>query len=157
MKKKLLIAIAVMAVVVLVGLAGCSLVSGNSSDNAANNSNSTNNVTTYTDVSKTELEDALTRYREIAENLSTRVADLEELVRQSIVTSRSNIGGYATIYVNSVLNLTCSEPNNANVSSSGGTGFIITEDGYVLTNNHVVAYELSDTRNFGHARRKKSK
>ena len=109
MKKKLLIAIAVMAVVVLVGLAGCSLVSGNSSDNAANNSNSTNNVTTYTDVTQSQLESDLTKYREIAENLSTRVADLEELVRQSIVTSRSNIGGYAVTYVDCVMSLQCTD------------------------------------------------
>ncbi len=142
MKKKLLIAIALLAIITLVGLAGCSLLTGNSADTAANNS--TKNVTTYTDVSQSELESALTRYREIAENLSTRVTELEELVRQSIMTSKSNIGGYATVYVNSVLNLTCSEPGNGNVSSSGGTGFIITEDGYVLTNNHVVAYELSE-------------
>lgn len=142
MKKKLLIAIALLAIITLVGLAGCSLLTGNSADTAANNS--TKNVTTYTDVSQSELESTLTRYREIAENLSTRVTELEELVRQSIVTSKSNIGGYATVYVNSVLNLTCSEPGNGNVSSSGGTGFIITEDGYVLTNNHVVAYELSE-------------
>ena len=142
MKKKFLIAIAVLAIITLVGLAGCSLLSGNSSDTAANNS--TKNVTTYTDVSQSELESALTRYREIAENLSTRVSELEELVRNSIVTSQSNIGGYATVYVDSVLNLTCSEPSNSGVSSSGGTGFIITEDGYVLTNNHVVAYELSE-------------
>ena len=149
MKKKLLIAVAVLVIVALVGLAGCSLVSGNSTDNAANNSTGTN-IVTYENVSQTELESALTRYREIAENLSTRVADLEELVRQSIVTSQTNIGGYAVTYVDCVMSLQCTDERyvvNATTNAKlgcQGTGFVITEDGYVITNNHVVVYENTE-------------
>ena len=144
MKKKILIIISVLVLVALVGLAGCGLI-GNSTDNLANSSGTTTkNVTTYTDVSKEELESALTKYREIAENLSTRVTDLEKLVQESVVTSNSNIGAYATVYVNSVLNITCNETTKSNVSGCQGTGFIISEDGYVLTNNHVVSYEVQE-------------
>ena len=146
MKKKLLIAVAVMVVLTLVCMAGCSLFNGTSADTAANNSTGTN-VTTYTDVSKTDLEEALTKYREIAENLSTRVSELEELVRQSIVTSKSNIGAYAVTYVDCVMSLQCTDERyivdattNAKLGCQG-TGFVITEDGYVITNNHVVIYE----------------
>lgn len=142
MKKKLLIAIALLAIITLVGLTGCSLFTGNSADTAANNS--TKNVTTYTDVSQSELESALTKYREVAENMAQRAADLEEAVQQSIVAAQTNIGGYASVYVNSVLNLVCKETTKSGVSGCQGTGFIITEDGFVITNNHVVSYEVQE-------------
>ena len=144
MKKKLLIAVALAAVVLLICLTGCGYIGGNSADNAANTNGGTTTVTTYNDVSKDDLETALTKYREIAENLSQRAATLEEAVQQSIVAAQTNIGGYATVYVNSVMNITCTEPSKSNVSGCQGTGFIITENGYVITNNHVVSYEVQE-------------
>lgn len=143
MKKKILIVIAVLVMLVVVCMTGCSLVGGNSTDSLANSS-SGNTVTTYTDVSKSDLEKALTKYREVAENMAQRAADLEEAVQQSIVAAQTNIGGYATVYVNSVLNLTCKETTKSGVSGCQGTGFIITEDGFVITNNHVVSYEVQE-------------
>ncbi len=147
MKKKLLVLVALLSVLVLVSLAGCSLFSGSSTDNLANSGTSTTNVTTYTDVSKTELEDALTKYREIAETLSTRVTNLEEVVRQTISSAKTNIGAYAVTYVDSVMNISCLE-SQYNLGCQG-TGFVITEDGYVITNNHVIYYEetVYDTEN----------
>ena len=129
-----------MAVLVLaLGLVGCSLF-GSTTDQAAN---STKTITTYNNVSQSELEENLTKYREIAESLSGRVSDLEEVVQQLISASQTNIGAYSSVYINSVLVLTCSEPNNPYVDGAGGTGFVISEDGYVLTNNHVVAYGVT--------------
>jgi len=157
MKKKFLITISVLLVLVLVGLAGCSLL-GSSTDDIANSatesSGTTNNVTTYTNVSKDDLEEALTKYREIAETLSERVTNLEEVVRQSVTASKANIGAYAVTYVDSVMSLQCVDERyvvdastNAKLSCQG-TGFVITEDGYVITNNHVVVYEKSEVIDF---------
>ena len=139
MKRKIIAAIALVLVVGLLCLTGCSLI-GNTTDNLANSTTGTSvNTTTYTDVSRTELEDALTKYREVAENLSQRVSDLEDAVRQAIGSTKANIGAYAVTYVDSVLNISCLE-TQYNIGCQG-TGFIITEDGYVITNNHVIYYE----------------
>ena len=143
MKKKFIVVIAILLVIVAVSMSGCTLFTGSSTDNLANSSG-TENVTTYTDVSKSELENALTKYREIAESMASRTAALEDTVRQSITAAQTNIGGYATVYVNSVLNLTCKETTKSGVSGCQGTGFIITEDGFVITNNHVVSYEVQE-------------
>lgn len=126
-----------MAVLVLaLGLVGCSLF-GSTTDQAAN---STKTITTYNNVSQSELEENLTKYREIAESLANRITALEETVRSAIVSSNANIGAYATVYADSVINISCSGGSSA----CQGTGFIITADGYVLTNNHVVAYETTE-------------
>ena len=98
----------------------------------------------YEEVFTEKFESTIAEYREINETLSNRVADLEDAVRQSIAAANANIGAYASVYVDSVLNITCSEPTNINVSGCQGTGFIITEDGYILTNNHVVSYETQE-------------
>ena len=149
MKRKLMIFIALLSVLVLIGLAGCSLLgSGSMADQIANSTNgntttTTQNVTTYTNVTQTELEEALTKYREIAETLSERVTKLEDAVRQSITASKSNIGAYAVSYVDSMINLSCLE-SQYNVGCQG-TGFVITEDGYLITNNHVVYYDTTIT------------
>ena len=143
MKKRLTLIIAIMAVLVLAfGLVGCSLL-GNTTDQTANGIKT---VTTYNNVSQSELEEALTKYREIAETLSDRVTSLEDAVRQSITTSKANIGAYAVTYVDSVMSLTCADERYISVSANStlgcqGTGFIITEDGYVITNNHVIYYD----------------
>ena len=144
MKKKSIIAIAILLVIMTAVLSACSLF-GNTTDSLANSTDGnktpeTKNITTYTDVSKTELEDALTKYREIAETLSTRISDLEEAVRQAVSSTKSNIGAYAVTYVDSVMSIACSESKYANLGCQG-TGFVITEDGYVITNNHVIYYE----------------
>ena len=144
MKKRILIVIAVLVVVTMLGLTGCSLLYGNSTDNLANSDKETKTIVTYTDVSEEMLESSLTEYREIAASLVDRIAALESTTRESIVSANANIGGYATLYVDSVLNITCEETTKSNVSGCQGTGFIITEDGYVLTNNHVVSYEVEE-------------
>ena len=127
--------------------AGCSWL-GNATDNLANSnggSSSGSNTTTYSDVTKADLESALTQYREIAETLSERVSDLEEAVRQSVITSQTNIGAYAVNYVDCVMSLLCEDDRYISASTNTvlgcqGTGFVITADGYVVTNNHVIAY-----------------
>lgn len=129
--------------------AGCSWL-GSATDNLANSnggSSSGSNTTTYSDVTKADLESALTQYREIAETLSERVSDLEEAVRQAVGTAKTNIGAYAVSYVESVMSISCLE-SQYNIGCQG-TGFIITEDGYVITNNHVIYYEetVYDTEN----------
>lgn len=144
MKRRLIIAIALLLVIATVALSACSLF-GSTTDTLANSTDEnktaeTKNVTTYTDVSKTELEEALTKYREIADTLSTRVNDLEEAVRQAVSSTKTNIGAYAVSYVDSVMSIACSESKYANLGCQG-TGFVITEDGYVITNNHVIYYE----------------
>ena len=73
MKKKFIVVIAILLVIVAVSMSGCTLFTGSSTDNLANSSG-TENVTTYTDVSKSELENALTKYREIAESMAERTA-----------------------------------------------------------------------------------
>jgi len=156
MKRKILIVIAAILIMATFAFAGCSLL-GNATNNLANSGGSdttgattggaTANVTNYTNVSKSDLEEALTKYREIAETLSERVSDLEEAVRQSISVSKANIGAYAVSYVDSVMSISCLE--SAYNLGCQGTGFIITADGYVITNNHVIYYEetVYDTEN----------
>ena len=146
MKKSIVIGIVALLILSIICFSGCGLIGGTSTDDLANSNGGTNTqtVTTYKDLTKEDLEKELTLYREMLESMSTRTADLEEATRQSIVAAKSNIGAYATIYVNSVVNITCNEPNNSSVSGCQGTGFIITEDGYLLTNNHVVSYETQE-------------
>ena len=143
MKKTFRILIAGLILAIAISLAGCSLF-GSNADSLANGgsvggSSGTKTTTTYTNVSKAELESALTQYREIAETLSARVDALEDAVRDAVGQSKANIGAYAVTYVDSVMNLSCVE-KEYNLGCQG-TGFIISEDGYVITNNHVVSYE----------------
>jgi len=155
MKKIILTMIAILLVLTTLAFAGCSLL-GNATNNLANSGGSdttgsstggsTNTVTNYTNVSKADLEEALTKYREIAETLSDRVSDLEEAVRQSVTASKENIGAYSVTYVDSVMSLLCTDeryisPSTQQAIGCQGTGFVITADGYVITNNHVVVYE----------------
>ena len=156
MKKKVILAVAAILIVTMFALAGCSLFE-NTTNSLANSAGSdttgsatggsTSTVTNYTNVSKSDLEEALTKYREIAETLSARVSDLEEAVRQSISVSKANIGAYAVNYVDCVMSISCLESQYQ--ISCQGTGFVITEDGYVITNNHVIYYEetVYDTEN----------
>ena len=150
MKKTIRILIVGLILAIAISLAGCSLIASNVdslANSGSNDSTTTQTVTTYNNVTKAELEKALTEYREIAETLSARADALSDAVRQSIVAANTNIGAYAVTYVDSVMNLTCME-TQYNVGCQG-TGFIISEDGYVITNNHVVYYEgtVYDTSN----------
>lgn len=154
MRKKIIIVIAALLVLTTLAFAGCSLFANttntlaNSGGSASSGSSSSGSgTTTYTNVTKSDLEEALTKYREIAETLSARVSDLEEAVRQSISVSKANIGAYAVNYVDSVMSISCVE--SAYNLGCQGTGFIITADGYVITNNHVIYYEetVYDTEN----------
>ena len=156
MKRKIIIVIAAILILTTLAFAGCSLLentannlanSGGSGTTGSTTAGSATNVTNYTNVSKSDLEEALTKYREIAETLSTRVADLEEAVRQSISVSKANIGAYAVSYVDSVMSISCLESQYQ--IGCQGTGFVITADGYVVTNNHVIYYEetVYDTEN----------
>ena len=156
MKKSIVTMIAILLVLTTLAFAGCSLLenttnnlanSGGSDATGSTTGGSTNTVTNYTNVSKADLEEALTKYREIAETLSDRVSDLEEAVRQSVTATKANIGAYAVTYVDSVMSLTCVE-SQYNLGCQG-TGFVITADGYVITNNHVVYYSetVYDTEN----------
>ena len=146
MKKKLIIITAAVLVCLMVFLAGCSLF--DSTDDLANkstgsvSSDTDTTKTSYSNVSRSELEEALTKYRQIAETLADRISDLEEAVQQAVSTTKSNIGAYAVSYVDSVMSITCSESKYTNLGCQG-TGFIISEDGYVITNNHVIYYEQS--------------
>ena len=66
---------------------------------------------------------------------------LEEAVRQAVSSTKVNIGEYAVTYVDSVMSLQCTDERyivNASTKAKlgcQGTGFVITEDGYVITNN----------------------
>ncbi len=151
MKKRYMVGIAILILALLIGMTGCGLFESGA-DSLANSgsgtsSGTTQKTTTYTNVTKAELEKALTDYREIAETLSDRVTSLEEAVRDAVGQSKANIGAYAVTYVDSVMSLSCMEAQY-NLGCQG-TGFIISEDGYVITNNHVVYYEetVYDTSN----------
>jgi len=155
MRKRTIIGIIAILLVVAVCFAGCSFFgtsgalskssssssessSGNSSESSSGNSGSSSS-SAYSSLSREELESALTEYRALAESLAGRVDSLEDAVRESIVAAKTNIGGYAVTYVDSVMNITCAE-SQYNLGCQG-TGFIISEDGYVITNNHVIYYE----------------
>jgi len=158
MRKRLIIFAAVMAVILTFCIAGCALV-GNSSDSLVtdrSSSGTTNSGTIakadYSSMTKSELEDVLTKYIDICEKLSVQVEGLKQVVAEAVADNETNIGVYASTLVDSVMNLTCVE-SQYNVGCQG-TGFIITEDGYVLTNNHVVEYSAtvidpSTIRNYG--------
>ena len=143
MKKNILIVTALLLLITLVSLAGCTVITTPSGNQTSEDNTST--VTTYDNVSEDQLEAELTKYREIASSLASEVEALKATVQESIVAAKTNIGGYATVYVDSVVNITCTEPTKSSVSGCQGTGFIITEDGYLLTNNHVVSYEVTET------------
>ena len=131
-----------MLVATMVFFSACGLIANNT-DTLANNSSSsgtTSSAVSYS-MTKTELEEALTKYKEIAETLSGRVDALEQLVSDMTASTGSHIGAYAVTLVDSVMNLACVE-SQYNIGCQG-TGFIITDDGYVITNNHVVYYETT--------------
>ena len=146
MKKKLIVVIAILLVVTTFAVAGCSLFS-NTNDLANTSSSTSTNTgtkTTSTDMSKAELESMLAQYRELADSLSGKVTELEELLKEATSSGETNIGAYASLYTDCLLNLTCTETEKSNVSGCQGTGFIISTDGYLLTNNHVVSYSVTE-------------
>ena len=89
-------------------------------------------------LAKQQSTSSVVNYREMVE-------ELKDALREATASNQSNIGAYATVYTDCLLNITCTEPTKSSVSGCQGTGFIITSDGYVLTNNHVVTYSISET------------
>ncbi|HCU55923.1 MAG TPA: hypothetical protein DIC18_01150 [Clostridiales bacterium] len=116
MKRKITLCVVLVLVISLVCLSGCSLF-GNSTD----------------DIAKQQS----TSYSSSADYQAI-IASLKEALQQATASNQANIGAYASVYTNCLLNITCTEGS----SSVQGTGFIITKDGYVLTNNHVVTYDM---------------
>ena len=151
MKKRLIVCTALIAVIVLLCLAGCGLV-GNSSDSLANNGSSASSGSTtkskYSGMTKTELEAALAKYEDICEKQADLLEDYQQIVTDFVSQTGSNIGAYATTLVDCVMNIACAETKYYNLSCQG-TGFIISDDGYVITNNHVIYYEANQTDWFG--------
>ncbi|MBP5405079.1 MAG: trypsin-like peptidase domain-containing protein [Clostridia bacterium] len=159
MKKKLMICVALIAVMVMLCFAGCGLIAtgsdslvnngGSSGNSSSGSSSSATQVVNYENMTKEDLEAALTKLQNIADNLNTRLETLEQIVADAISSesSKVGIGAYAYGLSDCLLNITCVE-SQYNLGCQG-TGFIISDDGYVITNNHVIYYEATvyDTTN----------
>jgi len=135
-----------MAVLLTLCITGCSLI-GDNTDSLANNGGSTSSsssasvrTTDYSSMTREDLETALTKYIDICDKQADLLTDYKKIVEEAVANRETKIGAYATTLVDCVMNLTCVEPQYTNVGCQG-SGFIITEDGYVITNNHVVYYE----------------
>ena len=157
MRKKLAICVALIAILLTVCLAGCGLFTtgsdslvnngGSSGDSSSGATSSATQTVTYDNMTKEDLEEALTKYQSIAATLNDRLEKLEQIVADTIALENTNIGSYAYKMADCLLNITCVE-SQYNLGCQG-TGFIISDDGYVITNNHVIYYEATvyDTTN----------